>query len=166
MMNLPNPENQCVALSEMIRPTLSENPLFVGLYRGGALVAKRVLEHLNLEESRLGFLDISFYRDDYNEKGLHKNIQPSQIPFSVENRNVILLDDVLYTGRTTRAALSEIFDYGRPKKVELAVLADRQGKELPIAPTYCVWNVHLPFDEKLHLSLENQKLCWSLQKNA
>lgn len=166
-MNLPNPETQCAELAKLIAPKLSENPLLVGIYSGGALVAERVHKLLNLPAESLGFLDVSFYRDDVHKKGLHSAIKPTQIPFSVENRLVILVDDVLFTGRTTRAAMSEIFDYGRPQAIELAVLANRRGRELPIAPNYGVWEIDLKSSQKMHLSQDdNQKLRWSLQENA
>ena len=80
----------------------------------------------------LGLLDISFYRDDFSEIGIHPQVQPSELPFSVEGRTILLVDDVLYTGRTIRAALNEIFDYGRPQRVILAVLIDRDGRQIPI----------------------------------
>lgn len=167
LMNLPNPETQCEELAQLIAPKLPQQPLLVGIYSGGSLVAERVKRFLNLNDDALGFLDVSFYRDDVHKKGLHAAIKPTQIPLSVENRLVILIDDVLFTGRTTRAAMSEIFDYGRPQAIELAVLADRKGRELPIAPNYCVWEISLKPSQKMHLSYdENQKLRWSLQENA
>ena len=167
MKNLPNPETQCEELAELIRPNLKNQPLLIGIYRGGALVAERIKNLLKMPDDALGFLDVSFYRDDVREKGLHSAVKPTQIPFSVENRHVILIDDVLFTGRTTRAAMHELFDYGRPQKIELAVLADRKGRELPIAPNYCVWQIDLKLSQKMHLSQdETQKLRWSLQENA
>ncbi len=166
-MHLPNPESQCRELSDLIRPKLCEKLLLVGIYSGGGLVAERVRTYLSLPAESIGFLDVSFYRDDYHEKGLRDGVKPSQIPFSVENRHVILIDDVLYTGRTTRAALSEIFDYGRPKTVELAVLADRKGRELPICANYCVWEMPLEAGQKLHLAQDPEgKLFWSVKENA
>jgi pyrimidine operon attenuation protein/uracil phosphoribosyltransferase len=81
-------------------------------------------------------LDVSFYRDDYAARGLRRDVKRSEIPFEVEDRNLILVDDVLYTGRTIRAALNEVFDYGRPANVKLAALVDRGGRQLPIAPQF------------------------------
>ena len=80
----------------------------------------------------LGEIDISFYRDDFTRIGLNPQVKPSNIPLSVEGENIILVDDVLYTGRTVRAALNEIFDYGRPSSITLVVLLDRGGRELPL----------------------------------
>ena len=132
---LPDAEAQCVALAELIRPKLQPDTVLVGIHSGGAWIARRVHQLLGLP-GEIGLLDVSFYRDDFSEKGLHPQCRPTVIPFDVEGRHIILVDDVLYTGRTTRAAINELFDYGRPAAVELAVLADRGGRELPIAATY------------------------------
>ena len=83
----------------------------------------------------LGVLNIAFYRDDFSRVGLHPHVTPSSLPFDVTDRHVILVDDVLYTGRTVRAAMNELFDYGRVASICLAVLVDRSGRELPIRPT-------------------------------
>jgi pyrimidine operon attenuation protein/uracil phosphoribosyltransferase len=107
------------------------NPLLVGIHTGGAWIAEQLHHSLNLEEP-LGLLDISFYRDDFSRIGVHPSVKPSSLPLSVDDRHIILVDDVLYTGRTIRAALNEIFDYGRPASVVLAVLVEREGRELPI----------------------------------
>ena len=121
---LPDAEAQCRQLAELIRPQLHRQPALVGIYSGGAWIAERLKELLGLSEE-VGLIDVSFYRDDFSEKGLHPQLKPTMIPFDVEGRHIILIDDVLYTGRTTRAAINELFDYGRPASVEMAVLADR-----------------------------------------
>jgi len=107
----------------------------VGIYSGGAWVAQRLAQDLGLQD-RLGFIDVSFYRDDYAKRGLHPDVKPTQIPFDVDDASIILVDDVLYTGRTTRAAINELFDYGRPKRILLASLVDRGGRELPVAADF------------------------------
>ena len=104
----------------------------VGIHSGGAWLAERLAKDLQ-QEARLGFIDVSFYRDDYAQKGLHADVKPTQIPFDVNGATIVLVDDVLYTGRTTRAAINELFDYGRPARIVLAALVDRGGRELPIA---------------------------------
>ena len=106
-------------------------PLMVGIHTGGTWVAEHLHRELGLEDP-LGLLDISFYRDDFSRIGVHPKVKPSKLPLSVNDRHIILVDDVLYTGRTIRAALNEIFDYGRPASVILAVLVEREGRELPI----------------------------------
>lgn len=147
---LPDAEAQCAELAELIRPQLQANTMLVGIHSGGAWVARRLNELLGLG-SEIGLIDVSFYRDDFGEKGLHPQIKPTSIPFDVEGRSLILVDDVLYTGRTTRAAINELFDYGRPASVKLAVLADRGGRELPISADFCTWQVTVGDNEELVL---------------
>lgn len=106
-------------------------PLMIGIHTGGVWIAQALHTALGLTEP-LGTLNISFYRDDFTRIGMHPQVEPSNLPFEVEDRHIILVDDVLHTGRTIRAALNEIFDYGRPASVMLATLVDRGGKELPI----------------------------------
>jgi pyrimidine operon attenuation protein/uracil phosphoribosyltransferase len=138
---MPNPEFDAEALykvlSERIKAGLAnaENVAIVGIHSGGAWLAERLAAELRLND-RLGFIDVSFYRDDYAEKGLHAEVKPTQIPFEVEGATIVLVDDVLYTGRTTRAAINELFDYGRPAKILLAALVDRGDRELPIAADF------------------------------
>jgi len=160
---LPDAEAQCRQLADLIRPHLHRQPALVGIYSGGAWIAERLRELLGLSEE-IGLIDVSFYRDDFAEKGLHPQVKPTFIPFDVEGRHLILVDDVLYTGRTTRAAINELFDYGRPASVELAVLADRGGRELPVTPTYGVWPVALNDAENLVLArAEDGQLAWRLE---
>ena len=103
------------------------NPLMIGIRTGGVWVAEQMHQRLNITDP-LGLLDISFYRDDFSQIGVNPNVKPSQLPPQIEGRDIILIDDVFYTGRTIRAALNEIFDYGRPNQVILAVLIERDGK--------------------------------------
>lgn len=161
--SLPDAEAQCRQLADLIRPQLDKNPALVGIFSGGAWIAERLKELLGLSEE-IGQIDVSFYRDDFAEKGLHPQCRPTAIPFDVEGRHLILVDDVMYTGRTTRAALNELFDYGRPASVEMAVLADRGGRELPIAPTYCPWDIALADGQNLVLSRQDDgQLVWRLE---
>ena len=108
-----------------------EDAVFIGIQTGGVWVAKQLQQLLN-NESKLGVLDITFYRDDFSRVGIQPTVKPSKLPRSVDNKHIILVDDVLHTGRTIRAALNEIFDYGRPASVTLVVLVQRNGRELPI----------------------------------
>lgn len=106
------------------------SPLLVGVHTGGVWVAKRLHELLAIE-APLGTLNINFYRDDFTRIGMHPMVTPSDL-FSVDDRHVVLIDDVLHTGRTIRAALNEIFDFGRPASVTLGVLVERSGREIPV----------------------------------
>lgn len=119
------------ALRQRIMAGQLREPLMVGIHTGGVWVAERLHAKLGLTEP-LGKLNIAFYRDDFTHIGLHPQVSPSSLPFDVEGRDVILVDDVLQTGRTIRAAMNELFDFGRPARVLLAVLCDRPGRELPI----------------------------------
>jgi len=159
---IPDAEAQCAQLANQLRPQVGPDTALIGIFSGGAWIAERLRELLGLTED-VGSIDVSFYRDDFAEKGLHPQIKPTSIPFPVEGRRIVLVDDVLYTGRTTRAALNEIFDYGRPASVVLAVLADRGGRELPIAAQYNTWDVTLAEGETLVLVRDDAgRLSWRL----
>ncbi|AFT68183.1 MAG: pyrimidine operon attenuation protein/uracil phosphoribosyltransferase [Cycloclasticus pugetii] len=118
-------------LAQMMERKQIVEPLMIGVHTGGLWVAEKLHQKLGLNKP-LGEIDISFYRDDFSRIGLNPQVKPSNIPAKVENEHIILVDDVLYTGRTIRAALNEIFDYGRPDSVTLAVLVDRGARELPL----------------------------------
>jgi pyrimidine operon attenuation protein/uracil phosphoribosyltransferase len=105
------------------------------MHSGGAWLAER-LAALLPGRHPVGLIDVTFYRDDFGSKGLRPNVRRTELPFDVAGAHIVLVDDVLYTGRSVRAALNELFDYGRPASVELAVLIDRGGRELPIEATY------------------------------
>lgn len=108
-----------------------DDAVMIGIRTGGVWVAEALHQRMSLPEP-LGHLNISFYRDDFSKIGLHPQVEPSALPFAVDDRHIVLVDDVLHTGRTIRAALNELFDYGRPASVLLAVLVDRPGRELPV----------------------------------
>ena len=156
-------EALCRQLAEQIRPHVTPATALVGIYTGGLWLAERLHKALGIAQP-LGAIDVSFYRDDYGSKGLHAKPQRTEIPFDVDGAHVILVDDVLFTGRTTRAALNELFDFGRPGVVELAVLVDRGGRELPVAARYCAHtlaeslartqNLELQRDEDSHFTLK------------
>jgi pyrimidine operon attenuation protein/uracil phosphoribosyltransferase len=126
------------------------NPVMIGIHTGGVWVAERLHQALGISEP-LGTLDISFYRDDFTRIGMNPQVRPSQIPFDVDDRHIILVDDVLQSGRTIRAALNEIFDFGRPASVTLAVLIQRSGRELPIQPD--VFGLEPPLEASEHIRL-------------
>ena len=165
-IELPDADAQCTELAELIRPRLQADTVLVGIHSGGVWVARRLRDLLELT-NEIGLIDVSFYRDDYGEKGLHPHVRPTSIPFDVEGRPLILVDDVLYTGRTTRAAINELFDYGRPASIQLAVLADRGQRQLPICADYCTWRVDLDPSQELVLSAnDNGRLQWSVAEHA
>ncbi|RMD79076.1 MAG: bifunctional pyr operon transcriptional regulator/uracil phosphoribosyltransferase PyrR [Gammaproteobacteria bacterium] len=151
---MPEVEPLLGELAEGLRRLLAERgvarPCLVGIHTGGVWVAQRLHAALGVAEP-LGILDISFYRDDFTRVGMNPAVRPSQIPFEVDERDIVLVDDVLYTGRTIRAALNEIFDYGRPRRVLLAVLVDRGGRELPIQPDVAA--LRLALGPKEHVKL-------------
>lgn len=140
------------ALARQVKDALAnvDKVALVGIYSGGAWLADRLATELDVD-GRLGYIDVSFYRDDYAEKGLPTDVKPSQIPFDVNGATILLVDDVLYTGRTTRAAINELFDYGRPARIMLAALVDRGERELPIAADFVAHTLALAPGERLVL---------------
>ena len=139
-MNLPDIELICVDLAVQLQQMIDDkqlnNPLIVGIRTGGVWVAERLQEALS-GNSDIASLDISFYRDDFTRHGLHPKVQGSELPDSIEGRNIILVDDVIMSGRTIRAAMNELFDYGRPGTIHLVCLLDIGRRELPIQPDIC-----------------------------
>ncbi|GAB4345887.1 MAG: bifunctional pyr operon transcriptional regulator/uracil phosphoribosyltransferase PyrR [Gammaproteobacteria bacterium] len=144
--------------------SLDSEPLMVGIHTGGVWVAERLHRQLGLGEP-LGTLDITFYRDDFTRIGLNPQVKPSTLPMSVDDRHIVLVDDVLHTGRTVRAALNELFDYGRPASVLLVCLVDRPGRELPIQPD--VVGRHMELGKGEHVKLTGpDPLTLTVQKTA
>jgi len=130
----------------------AEGAVLAGIHSGGAWLAERLAR--DLKAPSFGVVNVALHRDDYAKKGLHSQASPTSLPFAVDNRRIVLVDDVLYTGRTIRAALNELYDYGRPACVELAVLADRGGRELPVAARFVGGVVDVPADTTLVLARE------------
>ena len=122
----------------------------IGIHTGGVWIAEALHKALGLQQP-LGTLNISFYRDDFTRIGIHPQVQPSNLPFAIDDQHIVLVDDVLHTGRTIRAALNEIFDYGRPASVILVTLVDRGGRELPIAAD--IIGVQMTLAEHQHVKL-------------
>jgi pyrimidine operon attenuation protein / uracil phosphoribosyltransferase len=148
---LPDAEQLLKALTEQMRPVVGPETGLIGVHTGGVWVAERLHQALQLKVP-CASLDVSYYRDDYDSRGLHHDVKRSEIPFEVEGRELILVDDVLYTGRTIRAALNEIFDYGRPASVRLAALVDRGGRQLPIAPQFLGATIEVQPDQSIELT--------------
>jgi pyrimidine operon attenuation protein/uracil phosphoribosyltransferase len=125
-------------------------PVLAGIYSGGVWLVERLAKDLNV--AGFGVVNVSLHRDDYAKKGLHSQASPTSLPFEVDNRKILLIDDVLSTGRTVRAAVNELYDFGRPASVELAVLADRGGRELPMAARFTGGVVDVPANATLVLT--------------
>lgn len=139
-------------------------PAMVGIHTGGVWIAQRLHRTLGLQ-TPLGSLDISFYRDDFTRIGMNPQVRPSDLPFDIDDRHIVLVDDVLHTGRTIRAALNELFDYGRPASILLAVLVERSGRELPIEAAVIGRRMDLGNGEHIKLT-GPEPLRLELQKTA
>ena len=138
-------------VADLIKDLPADNVHLVGIHSGGAWLAQRLHKDLNLQTA-LGSLNISFYRDDFDRIGLHRQVEPSEIGFDVIGRHLVVVDDVLYTGRTIRGAMNELFDYGRPASIKLVVLIDRGQRELPICADFAACRFDGPVADNLVLS--------------
>ncbi|HED19618.1 MAG TPA: bifunctional pyr operon transcriptional regulator/uracil phosphoribosyltransferase PyrR [Gammaproteobacteria bacterium] len=130
---------------------IDDRTAMVGIHTGGVWIAEGLHRILDIQEP-LGVLDISFYRDDFTRIGMNPQVKPSQLPFTLDDRDIILVDDVLHTGRTIRAAMNELFDYGRPASILLATLVERSGRELPIEANVVGLAMELAPGEQVKLS--------------
>ncbi len=130
-------------------------PVMIGIHTGGVWIAERLHQLLRIEQP-LGRLDISFYRDDFTRIGMNPQVKPSQIPFAVEDQHILLVDDVIQSGRTIRAAMNEIFDFGRPASITLLTLIERSGRELPIQPD--IIGLEPPLADNEHIRLQGPEL--------
>lgn len=137
-------------VAELIRVRRLTKPVVVGIHTGGVWIAQHLHRALGIS-TPLGRLDISFYRDDFTRIGINPQVKPSDLPFSIDDQHILLVDDVLFTGRTIRAALNELFDYGRPASIALVVLVDRGGRELPIQADAVGAHLTLARDEQVKL---------------
>ena len=166
MTPLPDAEKLCAQLVTELKPHIGPKTAMVGLYTGGAWLAERLHKDLAVK-TPLGLMDIAFYRDDYSARGLKHDPKRTKIPFDVNGAELLLVDDVLYSGRTVRAAMNELFDYGRPASISLVVLADRGGRQLPICAQYCGAKVDVPGGMRLRLNREAKgKLALALEKQS
>ncbi|MEY3954766.1 MAG: Bifunctional protein PyrR : Pyrimidine operon regulatory protein [Pseudomonadota bacterium] len=164
-MNLPNAENLIENLKNKINEVIDDNTVLIGVQRGGELILQKILPGLR-NTVATGSIDTSFYRDDFSSRGLKIKNKPSKIDTEINGKHIILIDDVFSSGRTVRAAMNEIFDYGRPGKITLAVLIDRNEQELPIAPQICIEKISLNKDQNLELILdENKKFAFQLKES-
>jgi pyrimidine operon attenuation protein/uracil phosphoribosyltransferase len=166
-----NAEQSYLKLLEVLRQRKDAGDVFelAGLAMGGAWVAERLAADLNLPH--YGVINVAFHRDDYAEKGMTairtSSTMSTHLPYEVNGAYVILIDDVLLTGRTVRAALNELFDFGRPAQVELMVLADRENRELPIAADFVGEQVTIPDHQILVLEKDSAgKFSFQLEERA
>ena len=176
-MHLPNPEALLANMSAQIIAQLKPNTALVGIHSGGVWLMQRILQSINESNTpfntdvhavinkginsdlnissnsvEFGTLDAALYRDDYNQRGLKSESRPSNIKFNVQDKHIILIDDIFYTGRTTRAAMNELFDYGRPASITLAVLINRGGAQLPIYPQIVGAEIRITLNQNLQLT--------------
>ncbi|UVE18120.1 bifunctional pyr operon transcriptional regulator/uracil phosphoribosyltransferase PyrR [Pseudomonas sp. LS44] len=153
-MSLPTPAELLPQMAAALNRHLSnrqiDTPRFIGIHTGGIWVAQALLAALGRTDE-LGLLDVSFYRDDFTQNGLHPQVRPSALPFEVDGQHLVLIDDVLMSGRTIRAALNELFDYGRPASVTLVCLLDLNARELPIRPDVVGATLSLAANERIKL---------------
>ncbi len=154
-MQLPDLEELLADITAQIAPRITANTALVGIHSGGVWLMQRILHALD-KKPETGTLDAAMYRDDYAQRGLKNQPRPADIGFEVDGKHIILIDDIFYTGRTTRAAMNELFDYGRPAKIELAVLINRGGAELPIKPDIIGADIPLAATQALELSQNTQ----------
>lgn len=165
LQQLPQAEHLLARLLDQMNPVVGPDTGIIGIHTGGVWVADRLHAALGIRIP-LGTLDVSFYRDDFEKIGLHRDVKSSDLPFDVEGRRLILVDDVLYTGRTIRAAMNVLFDYGRPASIQLAALVDRGGRELPVAADYLGGNITLAVSQSIELIRDDTgKLSFKLHEN-
>jgi pyrimidine operon attenuation protein / uracil phosphoribosyltransferase len=137
-------------LREGVRRMLEPQSVLVGIWSGGAWLAERL--HADLQRPGThGVISSTLHRDDFSERGLASGADATSLPFAVDGAHIVLIDDVLHTGRTIRAVVNELFDFGRPASVSLAVLVDRAGRELPVAAAYAAAKIALPAGQRLSL---------------
>lgn len=147
-------ENLLSSLAQQINTATQNQPseqiAMIGIHTGGSVIAEKLhsLCHLTMP---LGTLNISFYRDDFSRIGLHPQVEPSDVPFDVNDKTIVLIDDIIFSGRTIRAAMNELFAYGRPSRIILAVLADRGSRELPIQPDFTALQLHIDLSQEIKL---------------
>ena len=154
-MSLPNPADLISQMATRLKAHLAQRdirePRYIGIRTGGIWVAQALLKELG-SDAPLGTLDVSFYRDDFSQNGLHPQVRPSALPFEIEGQHLVLIDDVLMSGRTIRAAMNELFDYGRPASVTLVCLLDLDAGELPISPDVVGATLTLAGNQRVKLS--------------
>jgi len=162
---LPDAGQLLARLLEQMKPVVGPDTGLIGIHTGGVWVAQQLHAALGIQIP-LGTLDVSFYRDDFEKIGLHRDVKTSELPFDVDGRRLVLVDDVLYTGRTIRAAMNVLFDYGRPASIQLAALVNRGGRELPICADFLGGDISLALSQSVELVRDAAgKLSFKLHEN-
>ncbi len=141
-------------LAVAVRPLLQADSVLVGIWSGGAWLAERLQRDLN-RPGEHGVISSALHRDDFNSRGMTAGADHTKLPFDVNGKPILLIDDVLYTGRTIRAVINELYDFGRPASVTLAVLVDRGGRELPISAAVSAARITLPKEQRLALAKDD-----------
>ena len=156
-MALPSVDTLIEKLTQALKPYFpsdllpADQPVIIGIETGGYWIAKAIHQSI-APGTNLGHLNITFYRDDFTKIGLHPTVKPSSLPTDIDGKTIILVDDVLHSGRTIRAAMNEIFDYGRPQRIILAILIDRGEREIPIQADIVAETIQL--DPGNHIKLD------------
>jgi pyrimidine operon attenuation protein/uracil phosphoribosyltransferase len=162
-MSIPEPIILIDQLYKEIIKDIDINTCLIGIPNGGHLILNELKKKIKLDIN-YGLIDCSFYRDDHDESGLKVRERTTSINFNVEGKKIILIDDVFYTGRTIRAAMNELFDFGRPKEIKLFVLIDRKMNQLPIQPDFSSCKINVPYHEYIDLIHEDEKLIFRSRK--
>ncbi len=157
---LPSVETLIEKLTQALKPYFptklpqAEQPIIIGIETGGYWIASAIHQAI-APDTELGRLNITFYRDDFTKIGLHPTVKPSSLPTNIDGKTIILIDDVLHSGRTIRAAMNEIFDYGRPQRIILAILIDRGEREIPVQADIVAETIQL--EPGNHIKLDGPK---------
>ena len=151
---LPDAEALYLKLRDGVRALLQPSTVLVGIWSGGAWLAERLHADLGCGGAA-GVISSTLHRDDFSARGMTGGTDTTRLPFAIEGARIVLIDDVLYTGRTIRAVINELYDFGRPARVDLAVLVDRGGRELPIEPAFAAATIDLPDSRKLALARDD-----------
>ena len=162
-MNLPNPNDLIDKILEKIISEVDKETCLIGIPSGGSYIIDALKKKIK-EPLSYGLIDGSFYRDDLEISGIKLKEKTTSINFNIDQKKIILIDDVFYTGRTIRAAMNEIFDYGRPKEIKLFVLIDRKNNELPIQPTFSAIEIDAPKNIFISLAKEKDNLIFNVSK--
>jgi pyrimidine operon attenuation protein/uracil phosphoribosyltransferase len=149
-----------------VRALLRPETVLVGIWSGGAWLAERLQADLQ-RPGAAGVISSTLHRDDFGSRGMAAGTDATKLPFAIDGSHILLIDDVLYTGRTIRAVINELYDFGRPARVDLAVLVDRGGRELPIQPAFAAARVVLPAAQKLSLARDDSgRFAFTVREHA